>query len=81
MGAHHREGVRRLSLTLSNSIFNELETAKIEQSDSYVGIVSAALEHWFEYRRAERMRAGYLAMNDSNNALLDEFSEVDRENW
>ena len=81
MRGQHGAGVRRLSLALPNSLFEELEEVKNEQSDSYVGIISAALEHWFEYRKAKLMQEGYLAINDSNDALMDEFREVDKENW
>ena len=81
MRGQHGNRVRRLSLALPSSLFDELEEVKKEQSDSYVGIISDALEHWFEYRKAKLMQEGYLATNDSNDALMDEFRAVDSENW
>ena len=75
------ERIRRLSLVLPAETFSELEKAKQEDQTTYTGIIRAALEHWFEHRKKQKMAEGYRAMNAENNALVEEFEEIDAENW
>lgn len=73
--------MRRLSLVLPAKTFNDLEIARQEEKETYTGIIRTALEYWFEHRKAQKMAEGYRAMNEQNRALMEEFAEIDRENW
>ncbi|MCH7575533.1 MAG: hypothetical protein IIA59_10470 [Candidatus Marinimicrobia bacterium] len=81
MALPQSEGSRRLSLVLPAETFNDLEKAKQEEQSTYTGIIRTALEYWFEHRKAQIMADGYRAMNDENRALMQEFDQIDRENW
>ena len=76
-----RSTVRRLSLTLPAPLFDDLEAARVEEGATYVAIISAALERWLELHKAKKMAAGYIAMNDQNDTMMDEFKAIDAELW
>jgi hypothetical protein len=81
MGLTPSEGMKRLSLVLPAETFHDLEIAKQEGQTTYTGIIRTALDYWFKHLKAQKMAEGYRATNDENRALMEEFEEIDKENW
>ena len=81
MKAHQTQEYRRLSLTLPNKLFNQVEHLAKQEEKTYTGIVRNALEHWLEYKKAKLMEEGYIAMSNDNLAILEDFKHVDSEVW
>ena len=82
MRTHHSaEENRRLSLLLPVSLSEELSTIADEEHKSKTGIVRQALTHWFEVRRMNKMKEGYLAMAAEDQKIMAEFKHVDSDVW
>ena len=75
------EKLKRVSLTLTTSLYEELDSIKQEQNTSTVEAIRQAIHFWIDHQVAEKMAEGYRLGNEENKALMKEFEHVDKEIW
>jgi len=73
--------VKRINLTLSNSMFTQLEAITKENNMKYVDAIRESISEWIKVKRGEFMTEGYKARAEENLAMLEEFKHRDREVW
>ena len=76
-----KEELRRISLTLPNSLYEELDSVIRKWNLRKVEVIRQAISFWLEHRIADMMAEGYRAMAREDLEMLQEFKHVDREVW
>ena len=79
--SHYKEELKRLSLTLPSSLYDEFIARAKENNLALVEGVRQAIAMWLEQKIAKEMEEGYKAVKEDSLALLEEFKHVDREGW
>ena len=83
MGLHIQveEKLKRISLTLPTTLYEELDSIKQEKNTSTVEVIRQAIQYWIDHQVAEKMAEGYRLGKEENQLLMKEFEHVDNENW
>ncbi|MCH7887567.1 MAG: ribbon-helix-helix protein, CopG family [Candidatus Marinimicrobia bacterium] len=83
MGLHtgSEEKLKRISLTLPTTLYEELDSIKQKKNTSTVEVIRQAIHFWIEHQVAEKMAEGYRLENEENQALMKQFEHVDKEIW
>lgn len=83
MGLHipTEEKLKRISLTLPATLYEELDSIKQKKNTSTVDVIRQAIHFWIDHQVAEKMAEGYRLGNKENQLLMKEFEHVDKENW
>jgi len=78
---HYKEELKRLSLTLPSSLYDEFIARAKEKNLALVEGVRQAIALWLEQQIAAEMEEGYKAIAEESLALMEEFKYVDQECW
>lgn len=75
------EGVKRVNLTISESMYFQLSAVAEETNMKYVDMIREAISEWVDGKQGELMMEGYKARAEKDLAMLEEFKHRDREVW
>ncbi|ODS30367.1 MAG: hypothetical protein SCARUB_04526 [Candidatus Scalindua rubra] len=76
-----KEELKRVSLTLPNSLHDEFEEIRQRVHLNKVEAIREAVNLWIQKQLAEEMIEGYKSMWNEDLEMLKEFEHVDREIW
>jgi len=77
----YKEELKRMSLTLPNSLYEELVEITKKNDLALVEGVRQAITLWLEKKIETEMEEGYEAIKEDSLALMEEFKYVDQECW
>ena len=76
-----RGELKRVSLTLPEQLHDGLTSASRQQNITKVAAIRLAIAAWLEEQAEAEMAAGYTALAQDSARIMEEFEQVDRENW